>query len=97
MFKKLFGSSNAPAASQKKQAAPVVDPMTTMQRLQEQIDAVKARSKKVEVEMQNRLKEALEKKKQKDNRGKLNTSNTHKCKQKKHEWTFLFGRCEELG
>ena len=70
MFKKLFGASNAPA-TQKKQAAPVVDPMNTMQRLTEQIDAVKARSKKVEVEMQNRLKEALEKKKQKDNRGKL--------------------------
>jgi hypothetical protein len=28
------------------------------------------RSKKIEVEMNNRLKEALEKKKQKDNRGK---------------------------
>ena len=67
MFKKLFGSTNAPTA---KQAAPIADPMVTMQRLQEQIESVKARSKKVEVEMQNRLKEALEKKKQKDNRGK---------------------------
>eukprot|EP00347_Sterkiella_histriomuscorum_P009781 403339917 len=68
MFKKLFGSTNAPTA---KQAAPIADPMVTMQRLQEQIESVKARSKKVEVEMQNRLKEALEKKKQKDNRGAI--------------------------
>jgi ribosomal protein L18E len=51
--------------------------MVAMQKLNDQIDIIKMRSKKTEVEMNARLKEALEKKKQKDTRGKLYRIHSH--------------------
>ncbi len=67
MFKKLFGSGNGA----QKQAAPKVDPHETMQKLQDQIENVEKRSKKIEADMKRLMGEALEKKKAKDTRGKL--------------------------
>jgi hypothetical protein len=67
MFKKLFGSSNAAA----KKEAPKIDPHETMTKLQDQVEDVKKRSKKMEVDMKRITMEALEKKKAKDTRGKL--------------------------
>jgi post-segregation antitoxin (ccd killing protein) len=43
--------------------------MATMDKLSEQIDNVQKRAKKIEMDMKRLLQEALEKKKQKDNRG----------------------------
>lgn len=60
MFKKLFGSGGG---SQKKQEQPQVDPMETMSKLQDQIDNVQKRSKKIEADMKRLTQEALEKKK----------------------------------
>jgi len=69
MFKKLFGSSNA---SDKKKAAeaPKVDPMQAMDKLQDEIRKAELRTGKIEADMKNLVKEALEKKKAKDQRGK---------------------------
>ena len=61
MFKKLFGSSKP-----KQEAKPQLDPHETIDKLNEQIENIKKRIKKVEVDMKNLTTEALEKKKQKD-------------------------------
>ena len=71
MFKKLFGSGSA----QQKQAPQKVDPHETMQKLQDQIENVEKRSKKIEADMKRLLGEAMEKKKAKDTRGKLRSLN----------------------
>jgi len=67
MFKKLFGSSSGSAASKK--AEPQIDPHETMNKLSEQIENVQKRAKKLDMDMKRLLEEALQKKKQKDQRG----------------------------
>ena len=66
MFKKLFGSGTS-----KKEVPAPVDPHETMGKLQDQIENVEKRSKKIEADMKRLTMEALEKKKAKDTRGKL--------------------------
>lgn len=69
MFKKLFGSSSG-GNDKKKEAPQQVDPTETMNKLSEQIENVQKRAKKIEMDMKRLVEEALQKKKQKDNRGK---------------------------
>lgn len=65
MFKKLFG-----ATDKKKQAAPEINPLETMQKLKEQIEVVDRRVKKLDVDMKAHVAAALQKKKAGDQRGK---------------------------
>jgi len=58
MFKKLFG-----ATDKKKQAAPEINPLETMQKLKEQIEVVDKRVKKLDVDMKTHVATALQKKK----------------------------------
>ncbi len=64
MFKKLFG-----ATDKKKQAAPELNPLETMQKLKEQIEIADKRVKKLDADMKNHLTAALQKKKAGDQRG----------------------------
>ena len=54
MFKKLFG-----ATDKKKQAAPEINPLETMQKLKEQIENVDKRVKKLDVDMKTHVTSAL--------------------------------------
>jgi hypothetical protein len=54
MFKKLFG-----ATDKKKQAAPEINPLETMQKLKEQIEVVDKRVKKLDVDMKAHVAAAL--------------------------------------
>jgi hypothetical protein len=65
MFKKLFG-----ATDKKKQAAPEIDPIETMNKLSGQIEIVDKRVKKIDADMKNHVAAALQKKKAGDQRGK---------------------------
>ena len=64
MFKKLFGSGSGGEPAKKQAAA--VDPYETMNKLNEQIENVEKRVKKIDADMKRLLEEALAKKKQKD-------------------------------
>ena len=70
MFKKLFGSSSGSAKPQA-QAPVAVDSQATIERLDNQIESLKLRSKKIENDMKTKIQEALAKKKAKDQRGKI--------------------------
>ena len=72
MFKKLFG-----APDKKKQAAPEINPIETMQKLKEQIEVVDRRVKKLDVDMKAHNAAALQKKKAGDQRGKSPDSKIH--------------------
>ena len=66
MFKKLFGG---PGKSQQ-QAQPQVDPQGAMEKLQNSIDQTDKRAKVLENKVNTLKMEALQKRKNKDNRGK---------------------------
>jgi len=67
MFKKLFGSSG----DSKKPVEQALDPHNVMGNLDDQIDKVQKRSKVVENQIKSLKVEAVQKKQQKDTRGKL--------------------------
>lgn len=67
MFKKLFGSSDN--AQKKKQAQPQVSVQDAADKLGSQIETVDKRAKVLENKVNDLKRQALEKKKNKDNRG----------------------------